>query len=721
MADDYQQTATDDAEEDGGVQSILSERAVVDENWARYTYVSSRGHDEYCRQVRRLENFVLGGGLQWSDEDKQTLKEQKRMPLEFNEILPAIKAAAGYQIANRMDISYQPRAGMATQDIANILSKVSMQVADNNEYHWLESDVFLDGMIQRRGFFDIRIDFDDSMRGEIRLDSLDPMDVLPDPDAKSYDPAKWNDVIITRWLSIDEIGQRYGQKAAKHAEAMASGKGGYVANGESDFGDGERSSEPRSKFGDTATGEYYGSLDSVRPDSKGRIRLRVIDRQYYVYQFCQVIVSPDTGDVRVVEGIDPMHVALMQARGGILSKRLSRRVKWTVTTCDAVLHDDWSPYPWLTVVPFFPFFRRGRSIGMVDNAVGPQEALNKLGSQFIHIINSTANSGWKIKSGSLKGMDVEDLRDEGSKTGLVLELEQVGDAEKIQPNQIPSGVDRMMDRVRGLLKENTVPDAARGVAEGAGESGITVQSRQHAAQQQLATELDNLSRTRKLLAQRILWCIQTYYDEERIYRITKPDSVSGQPQQEDLKVNYEDPATGEILNDLTIGEYEAVISEVPMQITFENGQFEQAMRMREGGIKIPDDIVIKSSTLPDKKEVIQRMAADASQPDPTTEAENNLTNAQARKADAEATSTAVQTQFSAVQTAQIVAQIPATAPLADAILGSAGFVDHDGAPVIPTPAAGIAAGINNMPHNTHPLDPAHADTGMDAGIEGGKP
>ena len=74
-----------------------------------------------------------------------------------------------------------------------------------------------------------------------------------------------------------------------------------------------------------------------------------------------------------------------------------------------------------------------------------------------------------------------------------------------------------------------------------------------------------------------------------------------------LEINKFDPATGTYLNDVTLGQYDVVVTEVPMQVTFENSQFEQAIKMREKGIAIPDPVVIRYSNLADKNEVIEQM------------------------------------------------------------------------------------------------------------------
>lgn len=697
-----------------------SEKSKADENWQRYQYGRDRGHDKYCERARRLDDYFLGGGEQWSEQDKQALPDG-RMPIEFNEVLPAVKAAIGYQIANRMDISYRPRGGQATQEIANVLSKVAMQVMDNCDFHHKETDSFSDGMIQQRGYLDLRLDFDDTIRGEAAIDVLDPADVIPDPDAKGYDPDTWGDVIITRWITLDQIEERYGREAREKAElGLPSGTSlGSAASGDTDFGD-DDSGEQRSKFGDSSSGSLY---DAYRVD-KGCIRLRVIDRQWFVSLMSRVVISPETGDVRTIEGMDPTKVAILLERGWIQTKRMAKRVRWRVSTYDSVLHDTFSPFPWLSPIPFYPIFRRGRTRGMVDNAIGPQDALNKLGSQFIHIVNTTANSGWTVEENSLTNMEVEDLEDRGGDTGVVIEHKKGQKPEKIEPNQVPPGVDRMIQILRVILKENTVPDAARGIDESGQESGKAIQSRQFAAQQQMTLELDNLGRSRNILAKRLLWLVQNYYDDQRIFRIAKPNPETGEDEEEVIEINVYDEATDSILNDVTLGEYAVVVSETPIQITFDNGQFEQAKAMKELiGDDLPNDVLIRTSSLADKNEIIRRNAKRQKQADPLVEAEVALKQAQGRKADADATARAVEAQFSALQTGQIIAQMPETAPLADALLRSAGYTDHDAPPIVPQPTTqALAAPGVDLPRNTNPLtplNPTHPDIGMMHGIEGG--
>lgn len=673
------------------------------ENWARYQYGKDRGHLDYLPHAARCEDMYMGGGRQWTPEAKAQLAQERRPCYEFNEIKPSVNATIGYQIHNRMDIAFKPRGGDADLNRATILSKVAMQVVDMCNLHWHETQVFSDGVIQQRGYFDVRVSFDNNIQGEIVVSDLDPMDVIPDPDAKAYDPDKWGDVLITRWMTLDEIAQLYGQDVRKKAEESN--------DAGADFGEMD-DEDTRSKF---ASRDNTGAFDACARKEDGLQRYRIIDRQRFVFELTPCIVWPTTGDVRSEAELAQDSIADALAQGAVRAKRMRRRVKWTVSTLTATLFDGYSPYEHFTVVPYFAYFRRGKTGGMVDDAMGPQEALNKAVSQYVHVVNTAANSGWIVEENSLTNMTMDELEQVGARTGLVIEYKKGSTApQKIQPNQVPTGVDRIIDRADKALKDVTVPEAMRG-QQGPETSGIAIQAKQFASQQQLAVPLDNLAYTRRLLAKRILKLIQTYYDSHRIFRITETDPLTGKQVENTLEINKFDPAQGGYLNDVTIGTYDVVVTEQPMQVTFQNSQFQQALEMRKSGIAIPDPQVIRYSNLADKHEILASMQSAQPAVDPTLEAKAKLIEAQARKTAAQATDVQVKSQYSAIQTAQTIAQVPETAALADGLLRSAGAVDHDAGPIVPRAPAGLPT--VDLPSSTDPMNPASPAVGASDGIE----
>jgi hypothetical protein len=656
---------------------------LAEENFSIYESDRDRGHVRYTQKAKRNEGFFFGDGDQWSDADREVMEASGRRAFEFNEIQETIKSALGFQLQNRVDITFVPRGGGATQDVATTLSKVVRQISDNNDYRWLESQVFADGLIEQRGYFEMRMNFDDSMLGEIRISHLDPRDVIPDPDAKHYDPDKWDRVTVTRWMTLDEIEALYGKKKRSALESAMGGLGQF------DFGaDGHEAK--RNTFAgedDLLTGANMDILSS----SNGQLRVRIIDRQQWRLASAKVAVYP-TGDVRVVENISDEKRAQAEAAGAIFIDKVVRRVRWIVTASSVVLFDDWSPYEHFTVIPYFPIFRRGRTQGMVDNAIGPQEMANKALSSYVHIVNSTANSGWVFEEDSLTNMTPDELVAQGSQSGIGVEYKKGATApQKIQPNRVPDGIQDLMllgfEKIRAVTGQNR---NTRGEG-GDRQSGVAVQAQQFASQLSAGPVLDNLSFTRTLLARRMLKLIQTYMDDPRIIRIQEPGE-DGVMQDKELPVNF--PEQQKIINDLTLGEYGVIIAEQPSQVTFENGQFEQAKSLRDLGIDIPEDVLIRHSNLVDKGEIIERMRAKTSTPDPVDTARERLIRAQA--ANKQMASLKL-----AAETSEVLASNPALAPMADIIAKSAGFEDQDKAPVFPS--GGQPSG-NQQESNNKPPD-----------------
>lgn len=685
----------------------LDDVELAQEQWQRYEYVKERGHTKYCKIAKRNDDMYLGGGGQWPEDAKKELDAQGRPYYEFNDIIVSINSAIGYQIANRMDITYKPRGGKSDSKLAEIQSKIAMYIADQNDLQAVETDVFKDGIVQQRGYFDIRMDYEKDIQGEIKITNLDPMDVIPDPDSKTYDPDGWNDVIVLRWLTLDEIENLYGKEKRNEVEDME--------KPDSDFGNYDMQT-PRNRFGDNLSNVY----DYCYQDKAGTRRYRVIDRQRFVNELSKVAVY-DSNDLVVIDGLSNEKIQEIKDSGIPIVKRIMKRIKWTVTTARCVLFNEFSPYEHFTVVPFFCIFSRGKTVGLVDNAIGPQEALNKAISQYIHITNSTANSGYMVPENTLKNMSTYDLENIGATTGLVIEYDpQIGPPTKIQPNQVPNGMAEIIRLSLEALKNVTVPDTARGM-NSPETSGVAIQSKQFASQQQLAVPLANLARTRNLLAKRMLNLVQRFYTGERIIRITETDPITGKNFDNFVEINKFDEEQNIIINDLTIGDYDVVVSNQPLQVTFDNSQFTQAMELRQAGVNIPDKSVIKHSNLADKYEIIQEIVnAQQSQPDPMEEANVELAKAKAEKIKAETVDTSIKSIYSAMQSAQIIESTPGTSKLADSLLKSSGFTDKDVAPIVPVVNGGVPVNLGDVNiTNTVPNQPANPESpavGYEKGI-----
>ncbi|HNB59305.1 MAG TPA: hypothetical protein PK308_03260 [Phycisphaerales bacterium] len=620
--------------------------ALANEVWYRYAWLRDNGHLDYVKKATTCEDFFVG--LQWDPSDLALLRSYRRPALTINKIISTISNVMGEQIFNRTDIAFKPRNEGATSEVADALTKVFMQISDNNQLNWVRSDVFADGIVGSRGFFDVRLDFTDSLRGEIRIEQLNPKNVLIDADADEYDPDEWGDVIITKWMSPDQIEVLYSKA---DADLLRGRQDSYFPYGYDSI------DRNRDRFGHPRTMYTY----NTGPDSgtNNTRNIRVIERQWRKLDRMLHFVDIETGDMRVVPpDWDQLRVQqhLSQNPNLSLTKKLVQRIRWTVIADNVVLHDDWSPYKHFTVVPYFPYFRRGRTVGLVENLIGPQELLNKVSSQELHVVNTTANSGWKIKRNALQNMSTAELEQRGAQTGLVLELDEIDNAEKIQPNQTPSGLDRISYKAEEHIKTiSGVSDYMQGFAR-EDVAAKSVQTNKMSGQANLAKVMDNMNRTDFILARNVLDMVQEYYTEQRLLYITT-DRLTNQTEQ--LVVNQPTPE-GAIVNDLTLGEYAVVVTNQPERDTFEETQFDQALRLRtEAGVQIPDKFIIQSSRVKDKAEIIKALDGDQNSPEAQAAArlKQRASEAEVTKLEAEALQKQSDAQLKAAKSQKELASI----------------------------------------------------------------
>ena len=132
----------------------------------------------------------------------------------------------------------------------------------------------------------------------------------------------------------------------------------------------------------------------------------------------------------------------------------------------------------------------------------------------------------------------------------------------------------------------------------------------------LQVPLDNLTKTRQYLAEKILQMVQTYYTEERIIQVT--DEQDPYKPRNKLRVNQMTPE-GQIINDLTLGEYDVIVSTAPARDNFDEMQFAEAIELRQVGVPIPNDMIVEYSHLSRKADIAERIRKAEGTAPPTEE------------------------------------------------------------------------------------------------------
>lgn len=561
---------------------------LADQNYRAYLRLRDNGHSDWVERAQKQSEFYLGD--QWSKGDLDALAEEGRPALTMNAILSTVNTMLGELIDNQGDVHFKPQRG-GSEETAMRINAIYQHVSHENSLAEMEQRLYADGIIEDRGFLDVRINYDENIFGDIGITLEDATQVLIDNQAKSPDPETWSEVIITRWLTSDEISVTYG--ADKAEQLNLSAQVGCF---------GEDSLE-------IVEGRQFGTNDGSEMTADGEEviirRVRVIERQYFKLDKVKAFVDGTTGDIREIpEHWDEERIRAMQEQNGLhVIEKIKRRVRMTITADRVLLFDDWSPYRTYTVVPFFPYFRRGKPLGVVKNLISPQELLNKTTSQELHIVNSTANSGWLIEEGSLSNMTEDELADQGSKTGLVLVHRRSSKApEKISPNTMPTGIDRISLKASASIREISGVNAAMaGAVNAQSVSGVAIREQTQRGRVQAIVPEESLSWTRRKLALKIVELVQDFYTEGRIVYITDP--MEPEEPRMPVMVNEMDEE-GNVPHDVTIGRYDVVVGRMPSRDTQNEIEFAQLAQMRgDLGVQIPDHVIIEKSNLTNRREL----------------------------------------------------------------------------------------------------------------------
>lgn len=581
---DEKSAKSDKSAKNGDASRKLAARG----NWARFSEADRSGHRDFVKRANMANAFYAGD--QWEKSDKEKLDSEGRPALTLNMILSTINGMIGEQLERKIEGVFRPK-DTGDEETANALNKITRAILDSNAFDDVEEMVFADGIITGRGFFDVRLGFGRNIQGEVTLTSDDPIDIIIDPEAKEMDPSTWSEVFVSRWMTPDAIGEEYGWEMQESLQLLSEG--------------GSHSQDDNFDYFDQTFGGEQQEVTGADEARKLR-RVRVIERQHYVVTQQYFWVDPETGAMRPVPfGVDKETAQkIADTNEHILHKRKGRRVRITTSADDVLLHDDWSIYRSFTIVPFFPYFRRGRPFGVVENLIDPQNLLNKTSSQELHIVNTTANSGWVIQEDSLVDMDADDLADRGSETGLVLQYKRGYEApDKITPNSIPTGIDRISQKAASTIREISAVNASMMGAARADQSGTAQEASIARGQVQVSVVLNNLKRARLGVLRKVLELVQDFYTETRYFSVVG-DGIMDDGVNTSVGINQPDEE-GNLINDVSLGEYTTEVTFRPSGGTLADKEFQEAIRLREMGIAIPDHVVVGYSSLTKRGEVAE--------------------------------------------------------------------------------------------------------------------
>ena len=554
------------------------------------------GHSDNRAQAKKDEAFYLGD--QWSAEDKAKLKKENRPALTFNEIFPIVNLVSGFQRQNRSDIiAYNVKGG--TREIGEIITRLIKNIMYHSEGHYESSRQFDDGIIGGEGYLVLDVNYTkDLINGDLVISREKAENVLPDPNHKKYDMSDGLYVFILDWVEKDRLKALFPKKSTEFENITISQRDVYKVTRSYDYTPAQGGTEV-----------ITTNIEEERWLTK-KCWWRSFERVEFILRpdgkFEDITKSNAAEIKKLMDDIpDSQKIA-----------RVVEKLHYTVVVGSIELENIDEPLGGVTmypVVPFYAYWRDRHKFGIIRNLRDPQQEKNKRYSQLLHILNTTAHSGWLIEEKSVT--NIIDYKQFGSTPGITLTYKHgFAKPEQLTPKHASEGHAVASQMGSDELKVISGVNAdLLGYAQSKSqvESGIAMARRQQQGIVILQSVMDNFNRSQIYLGKLLLEYIQKSgtYSEEEMISIVKDDGTT-----EDVTINEgvpEGDAVKEVKNNVTVGKYGVMIGQGPLNVTTRIANLMYLVEAAKSGVPIPGDVLIEASDLPNKEKIKQRIQEEA--------------------------------------------------------------------------------------------------------------
>ncbi|MDD4924294.1 MAG: hypothetical protein PHF74_05615 [Dehalococcoidales bacterium] len=538
-------------------------------------------HNQFVKRAKEAVDFVLPN-KQWDRETIDLLDQQKKPHLTINKIFPVVYFLSGYQRQNKFDLAAVQKKAESGME-AKILSECMKGIYDDEDAQYEVSDWFLTGCIKGLSWLGGYVDYeDDPIRGDLKLESLNPYDIYPDPNASKYSFSDGMYLFKKLWMTVDELRANFPKKV-------------------DDINATEITASDDIIYGE---GDEYRDISDRTLILKHTEKIRVKECWYLKEKPVKYLVDRQTGEAVEFQGSDEEIRNIRAIKSGIIVIPRQKKILCLSTTIgETVLQDIENPIGEINRIPFVPFYAYridDNIFGVVDQLMDVQREVNKRRSQALHIVNTMTNNFWMIPESA--GLSKDEFLQEASKVGGGV----VYKGNQAPQNVGPTGAQGVQiaaysaEAAEADIKEISGVNAdLMGYKEGGKEPGIVLQLRQQQGAVVIEPIMDNFKYSNRILGSLLIDFIQKsgMYSPDEIVNIT---DAQGHPIEASVSA---------ILNDKTMKKFKVAVSLQKSAPSLRMADFMKLTELVNMGVPIPPEVLIEASDVPMKEKILQAIQA----------------------------------------------------------------------------------------------------------------
>jgi len=532
-------------------------------------------------RAEALNDIKFAAGDQWPVEIQNSRNLESRPCLTINKIDAYIRQVTNQQRMQRPRIKVHPVNNLADYKIAQVIEGITRHIEVNSNADTAYDTAFDYAVRMGWGYWRVNTRYvsEDSFDQEIFIDTIDnPFTVYFDPNSILPDGSDAERCLITTVMDKKVFKEYY-----------------------PDADDG-------ANFQQRSTGD-----DTAAWITKEDIRIAEF---FYVERERAKLYLLSDGTSGFADSEN--FFARVEASGlTVVDERDSFRkvVKWMKCTSLEILEEKTMAGKYIPVVPCYGaqviIDDKRKKYGLVRFAKDPQRMYNFWRTSMTESVALAPKAKWLLAEGQDEGHENE-WAQANIKSSPVLRYKQK-DIEgvpapapvRLQPEPPPMGIMEAagaisadLQMVLGVLDPNQLPSG--------NISGKALQGQQNQVDLSNFHYYDNLTRSIRHTGKIILDLIPKIYDTQRVMRIIGSD---GQP---DMTTINEQNEIGEVLNDVTVGEYDVVMDTGPGFQTKRQQAVESMMPLMTGNpelFNIAGDLVFRNMDFPGADVIADRLAA----------------------------------------------------------------------------------------------------------------
>jgi len=528
-----------------------------------------------------LQDIRFAAGDQWPVEIQNSRNLEARPCLTINKIDAYVRQVTNQQRMQRPRIKVHPVNNLADYKIAQVLEGITRHIEVNSNADTAYDTAFDYAVRMGWGYWRINTKYvsEDSFDQEIYIDAIDnPFTVYFDPNSVRPDGSDAERCLVTTLLSKTIFKEMY-----------------------PDADDG-------ANFTHRSTGDNAASWVTKED-------IRIAEFFYVTREKAKLYLLSDgssgfADSDRFLERVAAAGLTVVDTR-----ESFRRAVKWCKMTALEILEEKTWDGKYIPIVPVYGaqviVDDKRKKYGLVRFAKDPQRMYNFWRTSMTESIALAPKAKWLLAEGQDEGHENEWAL-ANIKSSPVLRYKQK-DIEgqpapvpvRLQPEAPPAGImdaasaiNMDLQMVLGILDPNQLPSG--------NISGKALQGQQNQTDLSNFHFYDNLTRSIKHTGKILLDLIPKIYDTQRVMRIIGSD---GQP---DMTTINEQTAVGEVLNDVTVGEYDVVMDTGPGFQSKRQQAVEAMMPLLTGNKELFDlagDLVFRNMDFPGADVIADRLAA----------------------------------------------------------------------------------------------------------------